>query len=304
MSRHSAEGWVVPIDGPARGLAPGWAAAIVLIGGFALYVVVGQLATLLILAAQGVNAGTMMSSLQDLLRTHTGAFLGGNALGLLGGLGVLAILCARLQSTRPWMLLRFQSFDRTSLLLSIAGLIVLLPVVLWAGLINEAIPLPQWLQEIERQQLALIEDALTGDLGTTWMLLFVAIAPGLCEELFFRGFVQRNLERGVGAALGIILSGVIFSVFHLRLSQVLPLALLGVYMAYLVWRTGSIWVPIIIHVFNNGLMVVLARYGGNQGAALASETIPVPWYLVLSGAIAFLLCMRMLHQRGTRQQAL
>ncbi len=293
-------GGTVPIDGAIRRIPPGWLIAIVLLVGVVLYLLAGNIATVLILAIRGVPLDSMFTSLPNLVDGQPGAFLGGNAVGLWVGLGICSLLCARLQTTRPGAFLRLRFADSVSFLLAIIGLIALLPFVMWSGSINELIPLPRLLKEMELEQIALLESVLTGNISILWTLALVAVTPAFCEELFFRGFVQRNLERGTGPVLGIILTGIVFGIFHLRLSQVIPLTILGVYMAYLVWRTGSIWVPITIHFINNGAMVFVARYGGDQGITLASETIEMPWYLVVAGFFALMLCMKALHDRARK----
>ena len=116
--------------------------------------------------------------------------------------------------------------------------------------------------------------------------------------MFFRGYVQRNLERGLGAVAGMVATGIVFGLFHLRFSQVVPLALIGIYMAYLAWRTGSVWIPILIHFVNNGAMVILAVVAGDDGGLATPGSGQIPWYLVLVGLGTFAACMYGLQRRS------
>jgi membrane protease YdiL (CAAX protease family) len=90
-------------------------------------------------------------------------------------------------------------------------------------------------------------------------LAIVVVAP-FAEETFFRGFLfgsLRDLTSVWPAALG---SGFFFGIIHLStgdLSVVPPLAYLGVLLALLYARTGSIWPPIAVHTFNNALAFTL-----------------------------------------------
>ena len=80
----------------------------------------------------------------------------------------------------------------------------------------------------------------------------------------------------------------LFGVFHLRPSQVLPLATLGLYLGFSVWVTGSLWAGVLIHLLNNGLAVIVSDYMKRRPDLdpAALESLAVPWYLALLSAAA------------------
>ncbi len=78
----------------------------------------------------------------------------------------------------------------------------------------------------------------------------VFIAP-FCEEIFFRGFAFAGLLRGMNAPLAALLSAVLFTAAHGDLGSSVPLFILGLMLAYLRWRSGSIWPTIALHASNN-----------------------------------------------------
>jgi CAAX protease family protein len=78
----------------------------------------------------------------------------------------------------------------------------------------------------------------------------VFIAP-FCEEIFFRGFAFAGLLRGMNAPLAALLSAVLFTAAHGDLGSSVPLFILGLILAYLRWRSGSIWPTIALHASNN-----------------------------------------------------
>ena len=90
--------------------------------------------------------------------------------------------------------------------------------------------------------------------------LIVAAAP-LSEELFFRGFMYGGLRRRlpVWAAAGV--SGIVFGLVHYTgpdsIGVVPQLAVLGILLAWLYERTGSLWPPILLHLLNNSLALVV-----------------------------------------------
>jgi membrane protease YdiL (CAAX protease family) len=111
----------------------------------------------------------------------------------------------------------------------------------------------------------------------------LALTPAICEEILFRGYIQRQAERSLGAWGGILFSGIIFGFYHLRLTQAIPLSLLGIYMAWLTWQTRSLWPAILVHFINNTFAAVLGKIAaGNEALAeMDSFTFPA-WVILLS----------------------
>lgn len=100
---------------------------------------------------------------------------------------------------------------------------------------------------------------------TTYVTLFVAvfIAP-FCEETFFRGFVFPGLRRSMPVGWAIVLSALLFAVAHADPGSFAVLLIIGLALAFLRWRTGSIWPGMILHMLNNGLgavSIILAMQG-------------------------------------------
>lgn len=121
----------------------------------------------------------------------------------------------------------------------------------------------------ERENVAVdlgTRDSLAAFAGAA--LLVCVVAP-LAEELFFRGFLFGALRRrGLVVAAGV--SGLAFGLAHLGGSPVgfiVPLALLGILLALLYERTGSLYPPIALHALNNSI-----AFGVGDGRAWA---IPV-----------------------------
>ena len=177
------------------------------------------------------------------------------------------------------------------------GWAVLYPAVLWSGQLNELIPLPEWLQVLEDGQVEMIEGLLLGDdLSVGFLFVALALTPAVCEELLFRGYLQRQVERGWGTVTSIVLVGVLFGLYHLRLSQVIPLSLLGVYLGFVVWATGSVWTGTVVHLLNNGLAVMAAAYA-RQDPTLDLESAEMPWYFGLAGLALAAGVVHLLRQR-------
>ena len=80
----------------------------------------------------------------------------------------------------------------------------------------------------------MLEQILTQDFSLLFAISMLALTPAICEEVLFRGYIQRQAERSLGAWGGILFSGIIFGFYHLRLTQAVPLSLLGIFMALIV----------------------------------------------------------------------
>lgn len=85
--------------------------------------------------------------------------------------------------------------------------------------------------------------------------LIVVVAP-LAEEIFFRGFFFGGLRSAMPLVPAALISGALFGSIHLaggNFAAAGLLSVLGVLLAWLYERTGSLWAPIALHAVNNAL---------------------------------------------------
>ena len=95
--------------------------------------------------------------------------------------------------------------------------------------------------------------------GIIWSLFLIALIPAFCEEILFRGFIQRGMER-LGIGWSVFLSGLLFGLFHFDFQRFAAQALIGFISAYAVYRTGSIFNGMILHFMNNGFLTLFLNY--------------------------------------------
>lgn len=107
----------------------------------------------------------------------------------------------------------------------------------------------------------------------------VAIFPGVSEELFFRGMLQRGIDDGTRPMriLAIGISGATFAAFHLDPHHVIGVLPLGFYLAWVAARTQSTWVTVFAHAVNNAMAVVASRFPGADVGYGTDERMPVWW---------------------------
>ena len=279
------------------GFAPVWTALLVFVIAFVVFNIAGAVAigVALVQDAAGSGAVPTMADMEALLASRPHLVLGSNAAGQLVGFALFALLAARLSSHDWRAFLRLRLPDAKGLGLAAVGWVALYPIVLWAGEINRLVPLPEWLAELEKSQTDMLEGLLMGgELSTLFLFFAVAVTPAVCEELIFRGYLQRQVERRAGSVKAFVIVGVAFGLYHLRLSQALPLSLLGVYLGFVVWATGSVWTGTVVHLLNNGFAVLATGYVRGQ-PDLDMETIDnasVPILAVLVAAVALVAVVR------------
>jgi len=120
-----------------------------------------------------------------------------------------------------------------------------------------------------------------------------ALTPAVCEELFFRGYIQQNYSRSMSTGRAILLTACVFAFFHLSAANLLPLALLGCYIGYIYSRTGNIAVPFIVHLANNLAALLLLLFSGRGELMFGSHpeylvNTPVWWFVVACSSLLFI----------------
>ncbi|MEZ4432654.1 MAG: CPBP family glutamic-type intramembrane protease [bacterium] len=111
------------------------------------------------------------------------------------------------------------------------------------------------------------------EVGLATAILTFAVLPGLCEELLFRGAILGLVRKRLGTLGACLLVGLLFGVIHLVVPRILPTAALGVLLTWAAIRSGSLWVPVVMHAVHNGLIFSLAFAGvGEDGEPL------LPWW--------------------------
>lgn len=148
-------------------------------------------------------------------------------------------------------------------LLAILGIIVSFPFVFWLGEINQMIPMPQWMGELEKEASRQMQQFLKARnvFDVIINVFIIALLPAVCEEVCFRGALQRiMIHLTKNAWTGIIFTSILFSALHLQFQGFLPRMFLGMILGAIYWYSGSLWPSIIAHFVNNAIQVVVVSY--------------------------------------------
>lgn len=193
---------------------------------------------------------------------------------------VVPALLAALTATRlPARLLCIERGPRLMpVLLTLIVLMVSIPAMNYIIHWNQHISLPESMHGLEesiRRLETQAEDSVTMMMGGTSVgslimaILIIGITAGFSEELFFRGALQRIIANtNLGAHAAVWISAFVFSALHLQFFGFVPRLLLGSFFGYLLLWSGSLWLPIIAHIFNNTLATTVNWiHSRNESAA-------------------------------------
>lgn len=127
------------------------------------------------------------------------------------------------------------------------------------------------------------------------LLFSMALLPGICEELFFRGYLFRALRTQLSGRATVIASALLFGGFHLitdyslAVERFLPSTLLGLVLGWVCLRTGSVIPGMILHVCHNGLLLILAwlqPWFSEQGWGIQEQShLPATWLAVSAAGV-------------------
>ena len=127
--------------------------------------------------------------------------------------------------------------------------------------------------------------------STLVVILAVALAPAICEEVLFRGVLVRGLATRFFPLAAVLAGALVFSLYHLRIVQLVPTFSLGLMLGYLALRADSAVPGMIAHLLNNTIALLVARgdappiahaFGGHPQIALAGCAVATAMGLVLA----------------------
>lgn len=96
--------------------------------------------------------------------------------------------------------------------------------------------------------------------NTGMLILTSVLLPAISEEFLLRGLVQGEYEK-YGTTIGVILTALIFALFHTNPVQIPALFIAGVCYGVLTLLFKSVWPAVIAHAINNGVALLLSQKG-------------------------------------------
>ena len=133
-------------------------------------------------------------------------------------------------------------------------------------------------------------------LQSGWLgIICVGILGPILEELLFRGAVTKVLLKKYSPLVAILISGLLFGIFHINPVQVVSGTLIGFVLAWIYYKTHSLIPCILIHIMNNCLSIYLSLT--YPDVEYTSDLIGEPAYTIclVSSVLLLMLSYRMMN---------
>ncbi len=152
--------------------------------------------------------------------------------------------------------LRALGFRKTPLLPAIGWVALGIVVVFAASAAYEA-AIQAFHLNLQTNATTLQQEAQSAPVTVLCTLLGAVLIAPFCEETFFRGFMFAGFLRGMPMVAAALLSALLFGIAHGDIGSFAPLFVIGLVLAFVRWRTGSIWPGMVLHGFNNAIAAVV-----------------------------------------------
>ena len=116
------------------------------------------------------------------------------------------------------------------------------------------------------------------------MILVVGIIGPICEELMFRGIVFHRLKDWVKPQAAIAISALLFGIYHGNVVQFFYATCMGVMLAIIYDKTGTLWISIVAHIAAN----LWSLFGSSFWSSLWQQ---IPAGMLFGVMIEILLCV-------------
>ena len=134
-------------------------------------------------------------------------------------------------------------------------------------------------------------------------ILVIAVTPGVCEEVIFRGAVLPSVEQH-GMVPALLFSSLLFGMMHMSLLSFFSTFVLGLMFGLVVIKTGSIYGGMLFHTLNN-LIAVFSMYYSNRfemdtQIAGSEDAVALAWLAITGLSFAAMIGGLFLLQRQSR----
>lgn len=168
-----------------------------------------------------------------------------------------------------------------------------------------------------------MEQALKGlegmfhDVPIGHLVFIIALAPAICEELAFRGFILSGFRHLGHRWRAIVYSSIFFGLAHAIIQQSIVACMVGMVIGLIAVQSGSILPAMVFHLVHNSLTLLSSRIPPDAleqwpvialqyvGAGKEGQVVFHWPAMVLSAALSFLLILwfnRLPHPKSTEEQ--
>ncbi len=104
--------------------------------------------------------------------------------------------------------------------------------------------------------------------GLVNAIFLVAVLPAIGEELFFRGNIQIALTNKYGSIKALMFTSLIFAILHMNFTYIPSIFFISIFLGYVFLKTGNLIYSILLHFFNNTVVVLIFRYDFSSSSNL------------------------------------
>ena len=153
-------------------------------------------------------------------------------------------------------------------------------------------PMPEWLE-------SMLKSVTQGNFLLNF--LCVSIFAPFFEEWLCRGMVLRGLlnyehknkagetVRGLKPVWAIIISAAFFALIHFNSWQGIAAFAMGLVFGYVYYRTGSVWLTMLMHFTNNTFALILSNVDSLKDIESLGDVLPAPlFWAILAFCAAFI----------------
>ncbi|MFA6701327.1 MAG: CPBP family intramembrane glutamic endopeptidase [Dysgonamonadaceae bacterium] len=187
-----------------------------------------------------------------------------------------AYIVAVLSDKKPLKLMELHGGDKlaSGIILGIILFCLAYPFISYVTQWNTQIEFPDalknvetWMRNMEDAAKQTTDQLLAGNnIGNLVLnILLVAGLAALSEEIFFRGALQTLLNKAFkNGHAAVWVSAIIFSSIHFQFYGFFARLLMGAILGYLFLYSKNLWVPIIVHFFNNAMVIITNQFWGES----------------------------------------
>ena len=86
-------------------------------------------------------------------------------------------------------------------------------------------------------------------------VISIGLIGPIAEEFIFRGMLLHRMMKKTSMWGGIIISSILFGILH---ADIIGATIFGIVTSLLYLKTGNLLIPILLHIFNNSLAIILS----------------------------------------------
>ncbi len=275
-----------------------WVVAFIWFGAaFLLFQLIGGIVGALLLLPELVDAIQNGGDIEAVFTSNLDKMFIGNSAGQFLIIGLSSYFVAKLHARKGELLafLRLKTSPNVWVITVLTAVLVIgiMPFNGFLGWLNyvafdslvQVFPVLNWFVETQESMAEMIKGFIGSENAIILAFIHIGIVPAIFEEVMFRGYIMRALEKSWGIIMAIFVSGVLFGVYHIQPSNVIPLATLGILFAYVTYISDSLIPAMVAHLLNNGGQVI---YGATNPEFLDQEMtkdFDMPILLVLGSMI-------------------